>query len=101
MVGFTLGGVNDFTSTAGTNTLHLSWSPPTNHSSNGTLTGYNITCYEASKMKFFAVGTNFTVSALTPFTTYVCCVEPHWYDLGTGPLLCIENTTMENGKPQL
>lgn len=99
MAGITIGEVSDFKGIPGKDSLYLSWSPPVNHSS--TLTEYNITCYGGSldkKVYSINASMSYNVSSLSPFTVYTCCIEPHWENIGKGPVVCSENTTLEDGK---
>ena len=96
------GAVRDITGIAGVNEIALYWLAPADYADDGQLSQYNVTCrHNAMENLHYLVlfpNNNHLFSSLEPFTSYNCCIEAHWTTNGVGPVNCIEQTTLEDGK---
>ena len=95
------GPVSNLTIIPNTRNVSLYWFPPTNYSDDGSFIGYNVTCNLTNKEQVvnnFVKYENWTTSnSLHPFTNYTCCVITYWVG-DSGPLNCINITTLQEGK---
>lgn len=74
-----------------------------NHSEDGNLAEYNISCSVVETSESVA---NYTIpfpenstniTSLKPFTEYQCCIVPIWENNGPGYEVCVTDTTMQRG----
>ena len=80
----------------------ITWNPPLQYMQYGNFDGYTVMCNISDTNTIIASDTTQklynTVSFLKPYTSYICCVTPQWTTHGIGKTLCINFTTLEDGK---
>ena len=77
--------------------LTLCWYPPVNHTADGNISKYNVSC-SSERPVIAAVSSPVNITGLTPYTNYSCCITPHWVTNGVGPATCMAATTLQDGE---
>ena len=79
----------------------ITWNPPLQYMQYGSFDGYIVMCNISNTNTIITsdITQKLNISAifLKPFTSYICCVTPHWTNNGIGKSQCINFTTLEDG----
>ena len=80
----------------------ITWNPPFQYMQYGSFNGYIVMCNISNTNTIIASNITqklyITVQFLKPYTSYICCVTPQWTTSGIGKTLCINFTTLQDGK---
>ena len=80
----------------------ITWNPPFQYMQYGSFDGYIMMCNISNTNTIIISNTTqklyTTVLFLKPYIPYICCVTPQWTTNGIGKTLCINFTTLQDGK---